>query len=774
MSLKAFRAQHPEYNDVSDRDLADALYKKHYADVPRADYDRRMGLAPAPRGRPIRNQAADAAAARSRPASGAGSSAKDPVRLATSLRIGSPEYKAALSKIPRGAYYRDPQGNIRVNNSADGNRIVLTKAQVQKPKSGLDDFGKSLPTGVFEGVQGIIDQASPDELIAGTIGLVTGKPAARKEQRGFSPMDIIQSGANAASGLGQMIGGDQIGGRNALAAARESTPQGRAQQFGLDQNPTTLAGRGGRLVGNMLPNALAPQGAIPRTAAVLLPAGGGLLGGEVGMGMGGERGEAVGQVLGSLVGGLAAGARITRPPRRPVNRSIDAFQRRARQDPAEMAARAEEYRAAGIAPTLADVADDTGRGVIRATASRPTPAKQAANDFRDARAADLPDRISGQARRYISNDPRTPDAIREATTAQRSAQGREQFGAVRSEEVTLDPDTVMALRSPEGRTAIRTAASNAANSMDPDVRALASRLNQLADDALDNPGGTRVTVGMAQEISGALFDSADAARGPVGAASNRTRLFTQQAEAVRNNARSQVPGYDEALNNYAANSRLRDAAEVGEALPRANTDEFVASVRGMAPEELDLARAGARRSIERAVGESPSSAPAFARRFAVGQEPGARVNALIGDQRGAQFRNAIGLEERALQNANAIAPKTGSSTFNNLTGNALIDNAPELMGGARDAATGNWAGLGIRVVNYWRSRGISNEVAEDLTRLALSPEATDDALRYIQQRYGDQAARAFIEVRQDPAAMTLLAGSGAGSTNGLTQQQPQR
>lgn len=41
--LQDFRKQHPEYNDMPDADLSDALYKKYYSDIPRADFDTKMG-----------------------------------------------------------------------------------------------------------------------------------------------------------------------------------------------------------------------------------------------------------------------------------------------------------------------------------------------------------------------------------------------------------------------------------------------------------------------------------------------------------------------------------------------------------------------------------------------------------------------------------------------------------------------------------------------------------------------------------------------------------
>lgn len=45
-NLSSIRERFPQYKDVDDATLADALYRKHYSDVPRAEFDRRMGIAP--------------------------------------------------------------------------------------------------------------------------------------------------------------------------------------------------------------------------------------------------------------------------------------------------------------------------------------------------------------------------------------------------------------------------------------------------------------------------------------------------------------------------------------------------------------------------------------------------------------------------------------------------------------------------------------------------------------------------------------------------------
>jgi hypothetical protein len=47
-TIAEIRAKYPQYSDMSDAALADALYKKFYSDIPRADFDAKVGLQTAP------------------------------------------------------------------------------------------------------------------------------------------------------------------------------------------------------------------------------------------------------------------------------------------------------------------------------------------------------------------------------------------------------------------------------------------------------------------------------------------------------------------------------------------------------------------------------------------------------------------------------------------------------------------------------------------------------------------------------------------------------
>ena len=44
MSLIDFRNQYPQYNDLSDEELADALHSKYYSDIDKDDYYKKLGI----------------------------------------------------------------------------------------------------------------------------------------------------------------------------------------------------------------------------------------------------------------------------------------------------------------------------------------------------------------------------------------------------------------------------------------------------------------------------------------------------------------------------------------------------------------------------------------------------------------------------------------------------------------------------------------------------------------------------------------------------------
>jgi hypothetical protein len=663
--------------------------------------------------------------------------------------------------IPRGSFYRDARGNIRQNENGltrpdgrpQGNPIVQPSATRGQPRNALDE-ASGLLANFYRGT-GILDEANAGVMSLGNAVFGGGVPIERKPgESPYSPMPLVRSVAGTY--------------QNALARQRGSEDDFRTRRplvAGLSQAAGSAS------------TVMVPGGAASQLAAAPSRIVGGLRGAAVGGAQAyaygvadrgtaqerfatGSRNIPLGVALGSTLGAVTTPGR-GRPPARA---ELDALQARAPVDVQAARTRAGEFRGAGINPTLVDVVDDSGRGLVRATAGRMTPARQAATDFRDARALDLPDRIGGQARRLISNDPRTPDQIRAALATDRGDAADLAFGAVRDARLTLEPDAVLALRSPDGRAAIKSAANDAMNSLDPADRALAAELNRLADEALDDPS-TQITVGMAQSISKSLLDAADAASRA--GRNNSARILGELGRAIRGNAGDAVPAYKGALEGYTADSRLIEAADVGEQFMARNTDEFSAAVGAMDDGQLQVARAAARRAVERAAGESPGAAPGVARRIATAPEQGARNTALLGPTRAGEFQNALRMEEMAVRNAGDVAPRIGSQTQ---LRSQDAERAADAIGVGWKIAKQDWIGL---AGDWLRSRGIKDPIAQQITEVAINPAALDDALIYLEQRYGPQAAQAFQQFRSRAIIDATRAGRAGGLVGANTNSTPQ-
>lgn len=593
-------------------------------------------------------------------------------------------------------------------------------------------------------------------------GLIKGAADLAEQAKRFSPAalagDMLDTGVNMANDIGSLVdvvrGGPvkpaprSMLGKNLGLSPNDSERAGK--MIGGYHKPQTVAGRYADTMGQLAPAALFPGSAMSRVANVVLPAVGSETGALIAEKMGaGETGQNLARLGGGLFGGVATSVRLAPRAQRPVRDQV--LERlTANQDPARMAAEAQRYNAAGIQPSLVDILDDSGRAVTRAAASRNTPARQAATDFGDRRALDLPNRMGTQARRVISQDPRTPDQIREAMATQRRTEANQAFGAVRGDTIPLGEDAVTALRSDYGRAAIVEAARRESN---PEVRAA---LNRLSTDVLDNPGQTQITIGMADRISRVLNSQARAA----GPDDDLARILGGFAEDVRGPARQASGGYANALEGYGANSRLMQAADVGENLLTRNTDEFVEQAGNLSVGERSLALAAARRAIERKAGESVGAAPGVARAIAEAPEQQARSAALLGQDRANQLQEAMRLEAMRVRNAQDVAPRTGSQT------QLRSQDADNLASGVQTAQrvggaiTGNWRDAAGLVVDWVRSRGIDDQQAEQLVRMSMSddPATAQRAIDYITQRTGPQGAQRLIELRSNAGLLGVVNG----------------
>lgn len=417
----------------------------------------------------------------------------------------------------------------------------------------------------------------------------------------------------------------------------------------------------------------------------------------------------------------------------PLQSGINRFAQRSPQQPDVMNDNALAMRAEQIQPTFADVVNDGGRGTLRALATRQTPARQAAREFADNRAAGLQDRVSLQARRTISDDPRQPREMRDEFVSR----AREKAAPL-YEEAYARPG---APRSPLTDELMER----------PSMREAMGRAVRIAREEGRDPN----TLGFQFDADGnvlhvrepsmqtmdylkrGLDDHLESFRDPV---TNRLNLDTagRAAQQTRVAFRSELerlnPVYGDALKAYGDEARFTDAVDIGERFLTMEADDFATAVARLSPEQQEIARAAARRAVERQAG-TQGAAPGMAQRLANGREQSARTQALTGDA--APVQRAMRAELQGLRNAQGISPAQGSPTSMN------AQDALGAAGAARDVATGNVVGLASRAMNAIRSRGFSDQEAEAIVQAAIDPAMTDQLVSMLAQRMSRRDARSL-------------------------------
>lgn len=436
-------------------------------------------------------------------------------------------------------------------------------------------------------------------------------------------------------------------------------------------------------------------------------------------------------------------------------KAVTGLVRKGKLDVNAMTGEATRYSGAGIPPTVTDIAGNSGRRIIRANASRVGPGSDAVQTFAQSRALDLPDRIGGQAKSVISSDARTPDQITADLSKARSKQADTDYSAVRGDTIPIHPDAAQALGSQYGLDALGEAAKR---EVDPQIsRGLTLLRDRLS--AGGSLGGANMTVGMSDRVSRVLFGKAQAAARTGDA--DLARTLTILGENVRTPAVAASPGYGAAQANYEAGSKLIDAADTGQDFLKRNTDEFTASTSAMTPEQQEVARAGARRAVERAAGENVGSAPGVARRIADAPEQQQRNAALLGPADATRLQDNMRLEADAVRNAQQVSPQSGSLTANNAMDQALTTGV-QAAGAAGKFIGGHPVGGLIDMAKMFLAKqGFSDQEAHALSMLSIDPSKTPEVLSYIAQKAGPQASNGFL----------LIVRSGTGNAMSIGAPQ---
>lgn len=169
--------------------------------------------------------------------------------------------------------------------------------------------------------------------------------------------------------------------------------------------------------------------------------------------------------------------------------------------------------------------------------------------------------------------------------------------------VTLDENSVSALRSDLSRTAIKDAATNALASPDPEVRAAGAALNSLHDRLLDKPGSVTIRVRDAQDISKGLLDASSAAYGA--GEGGRGAALKTLGKAIRSNAsdpdRGGFSDYGHWLKRYGDDSENIQALELGRGILTNSLDNSPEKLRMTLDDMSDPAKEHFRKGVGEAL-----------------------------------------------------------------------------------------------------------------------------------------------------------------------------
>lgn len=210
-----------------------------------------------------------------------GMSENNPIDL-TTIDRSTPEGQALVSSLTRGTWVKGADGTVYAlpDDAREGSVTVgdepLSPGLVQRPFSGVEDVAKSFPTGVVEGVTGLL----------GTPGAL-GDFGAGGSVASNVLLSMMPTGAEMNQGIRDQLGRDYY---------QAQTPAGEFSQT----------------AGEFLPGAVAPGGAGTRLASWLVPAFASEGAGQIARGMSGGRrdtdAENYARLLGGLGGGLGVGA----------------------------------------------------------------------------------------------------------------------------------------------------------------------------------------------------------------------------------------------------------------------------------------------------------------------------------------------------------------------------------------------------------------------------------------------------------------------------------
>jgi hypothetical protein len=566
-------------------------------------------------------------------------------------------------RAPDGTVIRFPAGTPPTKiNEVMGQ--YHAQALAQRDARAFEHRGRSGPAGGLE-------QAA-DQLMSGRL-------------LGFSD-EVTGAGAAARTGLRNLVGkGPGYGMSDAYhafsAADREANQQFQARHPGASlalQLAGGLKAPGTGAAGEFVSGASSLPGAVARGAAV--GAGYGAAAGA-GNAAPGERihGAAEGAVIGAATGGAipaaSAGARKAAGAASDIGHNIKRAVGAA--DPAKVAQRrlasalAKDVKAgvdpaSGLAnwpgeskPTLADVGGENLRSTVRDAGSQ-GPARQTLQRYRDQVASDLQNHAQTITAKLTPGETRSPQQLADALAEQRSTNAQTNYAEPYAAKIDLnDLNVIQALRDPEGASAIHRAIAGARSNMDYGAMA---DLQAMKGTAAGPTGSGQVwpTTGRALDRVQIAFGNRGQQLTQAGSRDIGAGMFKRQA--LVNQLLDATPGLADARGDYRDLSRQIEAIGHGQKVATASPSMLADALQGAEAPQLGAAAVGSRDALMTAVGAPTEGAVGALNRLSTNTNTGRNMELIHGPEATSAWRSGIQAEAGRMENANYMAPNTGSQT----------------------------------------------------------------------------------------------------------------
>lgn len=545
-----------------------------------------------------------------------------------------------------------------------GSRVrVIEKAEpsgYDKAKSALVKATQMAPSFLPKPVQDFMRAEAVKRLVAA-------------QGAGLGWVDEAMGGAAAGGqALANLVKDTGISPRDAYRATRDvvnETIKQRVSERPVESTALMLAG--GAATGG--PAAKALQGATTLPNIMLRSAGvGAAYGGVSGAGAADEGERLEGATKGAFVGGIVGGAvPVAVRGAQTAGRAIDAAtgfrlsggpqgaaagrlrEALARDgvDEAQIADIVDDYtRSGAMPPTLADVAGENTRALLRYAGSRPGDARSMAQGYRDTTYESLPDASIERARALTQNQQPAAQYAEQMTQA-RGAVADQMYPVFKDVPVPVGDDVTSALSGETGKSALATARRIA------DARRDYTAMAEI--DALADGRAAPVRAGTLDLIRRGIRDSAGQASR---AGDNTVAGGLTARESDLENALRDVEGFDAARNMYRSFSQQIEGIDVGQRLLKDSPDDFAAMIGKLPGEALEPARIGGRQALTDALGKRSAATPLLRQ---IAMAPNARRNlvTLFGEDEANRFIQAARLNLEKMKTADFIAPNTNSQTF---------------------------------------------------------------------------------------------------------------